>query len=96
MGSGQGRKPSVPQRGLQESPEIQEAMAEMSAKHWEGWFDEKIPALGGLTPRKAAKISEGRELLEALLYEYERKSESFGNNPLKPDIPFLKRKLGLE
>lgn len=89
-------KPPVPERDPQESPEVLEATSQMAAKHWECWFDEKIPALGGRTPREAAKIPEGRELLEALLYQYERNSEKGGSNLLRPDVPALRHKLGLE
>ncbi len=96
MKGGLAGKPLAPDRELQESPEVREAMAHMATKQWESWFDEKIPALGGLTPRQAAKIPEGRELLEALLYQYERNSERGGNNLLKPDVPALRHKLGLK
>ena len=42
------------------------------------------------------KIAEGRERLEALLYQYEQDSERGGENFLKPDVPALRRELGLE
>lgn len=38
------------------------------ARHWP---DEPVPALGGKTPREAAKDPEGRIRLEALLREFE-------------------------
>jgi hypothetical protein len=38
------------------------------------WVDEPVPALEGLTPRKAAKSDEGRVLLEALLREFEHRA----------------------
>lgn len=35
--------------------------------HYKKWMDEPIPALLGLTPREAAKTSEGKARLEVLL-----------------------------
>ena len=34
---------------LVQNPEVRAKLAEMMAAHWEGWVDEKIPALGGKT-----------------------------------------------
>ena len=44
----------------------------MSRKHWEGWLDTRVPALGNKTPRQAARTAGGRERLEALLAEFDR------------------------
>lgn len=40
-------------------PEVCEKLAEMMAAHWRGGVDEKVPALGGETPRSAVKTPEG-------------------------------------
>ena len=50
-------------------PEVQEQLAGMISKHWEGWVDQNIPALGGKTPRDAVKTADGREAVEALLQD---------------------------
>ncbi|MFN2512442.1 MAG: hypothetical protein ABR568_13620 [Pyrinomonadaceae bacterium] len=55
-----------------------------------------MPALNDVTPREAAKTSEGRDLLESLLLYYERQDDGSPDNPLKPDIPALRRELGLK
>jgi len=47
-----------------------------AATHWEGWVDEKIPALGGKSPRQAVKSADGRESVEALLRSAERRAAS--------------------
>ena len=80
----------------QDSPEIQAAIAEMMKRRWAAWFDESIPALEGLTPRQAAKSEEGRELLEALLADYDRSSQRMPDSPTNPNISELRRELGLE
>lgn len=79
-------------------PEALEAVKKMADAHWTKWFDDKIPALNGKTPKQAAKTKEGRELLEALLNSYEQRSGHADNettNLFQPDIQQLRSKLGL-
>lgn len=79
-------------------PEALDAVKKMADAHWTKWFDDKIPALNGKTPKQAAKTKEGRELLEALLNTYEHKSGGADNdttNLFQPDIQKLRSKLGL-
>ena len=52
------------------TPEGRAAIEELNRRHWRAWLDEKIPALGKVTPRQAAKSTLGRERLEALLAEF--------------------------
>jgi hypothetical protein len=60
------------QADLMRSPEVREKIAEIMDKHWEGWMDQGIPALGGKTPREAVRTPDGREAVEALLKDVER------------------------
>jgi len=60
---------------LMEDPEVRRQMADIIKKHWEAWVDMEIPALGGRTPREAARTSDGREAVEALLVDAERSAE---------------------
>jgi cellulase/cellobiase CelA1 len=57
---------------LMQNPEIQAHIADVMKKHWEGWVDTKLPALGGKTPRQAVKTADGREAVEALLADAAR------------------------
>jgi len=66
---GGGKKGDLDQEALMQLPEVQGAVAEMIAGHWEGWADTPIPALGGLCPAEAVKTEDGREAVEALLQE---------------------------
>jgi hypothetical protein len=66
------RKTSKEHEDLMQRPEVQEQMAQIIGKHWESWVDQKIPALGGKTPRQAIRTSDGREAVEALLMDAER------------------------
>jgi hypothetical protein len=77
-------------------PELQAMMAQINKQHWESWFDLPVPALNDMTPRDAAKTEEGRELLESLLLLYENYQHNPSDNITNPDIPALRRELGME
>lgn len=76
-------------------PEVQEHLRRMMEAHWDKWFHEKIPALGNKTPLQAAKTTDGRELLEALLLDYERR-DARSTQPFKPDYIQMRKRLGLK
>ena len=82
---------------LMQHPEVREHLARMVASHWENWVDEKIPALGGKTPRQALRSADGRESVEALLRSFERRAaldRDMGGEILKA-IKGVRRKLNL-
>jgi hypothetical protein len=58
---------------LMQNPEVRRQLADIIHRQWEGWIDEKIPALGGRTPRRMVKTKEGRESVQALLADAERR-----------------------
>jgi hypothetical protein len=60
---------------LAELPEVKAALAEQLRAHYRDWLDQRIPALGGRTPREATADADGREALEALLLQIERDGE---------------------
>jgi hypothetical protein len=80
---------------LNELPEVQEFLKEKMKDHWENWLDMKIPALKNMTPREAAKTPLGRERLEALLSDFEQRSEKQSQAMLRPDIKQMRQKLGM-
>ena len=80
---------------IRESPEIGEYLAKLSVEHWRTWPDIPVPALNGMTPRKAAKSERGRELLESLLLEYEARSEKATEEFNRVDVGELRKQLGL-
>lgn len=78
-------------------PEVQEKLVQITEAHWDEWVHEKIPALGDMTPIEAAKTPEGRELLEALLTQFQRNAPLHGQLPPDYDpIPGLRARLGME
>ncbi len=77
-------------------PEVmRQAEAEIQ-KHMAGWIHQKIPALGGLTPLAAVEDPDGREVVEGLLLDWERRSEgALGPGTIRPDIAAIRRLLNL-
>jgi len=92
-GGHRGRDEAGPR--IEDTPEGRAMIADMSRRHWESWIDEKIPALGGVPPREAAKTPLGRERLEALLAEYAWRDEAGPRNAFDPDVAWLRERLGL-
>ncbi len=75
-------------------PEVLEVVKRMQAEHYQRWLDEGIPALGGLTPREAAKRKGApRKSLELLLAEIEH-AEAGRPEQERFDVSVLRRELG--
>jgi hypothetical protein len=74
-----------------------ELIAELEERFISQWLEESIPALGGLTPREAAKTPEGRRRLDAL-FDYIAREQAGGLPPgaFSPDYRKAKKILGLE
>lgn len=75
-------------------PEARQALKEMAEQHWNSWLDKPLPILRYETPREAATTATGRERLEALFWQFE--GQPAGDNAYAPDIPRLKKTLGME
>ena len=86
------------QDDLMKLPEVQQQMRAILQGHWQNWIDERIPALGGKTPRQAVKTIDGKESVEALLLDAERSRGD--NDPMQPieheAIKNIRRKLRLD
>lgn len=80
---------------IEDTAEGRAMIEDLNRRHWEAWFDEKIPALGGVTPPEAAKTPVGRERLEALLAEYAWRGEFAPRNAFEPNVARLRERLGL-
>lgn len=76
-------------------PEAREALEAHAREFWANWFDSPVPALDGMTPRAAAKTEDGRELLESLMLFYESNIEADNPGLFEPNVPALRRELGL-
>jgi hypothetical protein len=81
---------------LLRDPGAREQWQKMLQKTVEGWVHEKIPVLGGLTPMQAVRDPDGKEIVEALLRDWELGGRGFvypGN--IRPDINAVRRLLNL-
>lgn len=76
-------------------PEVQALVKAQMEAHWEGWYNEPVPALQNKTPLEAARTKAGRERLEALLTDYERRNENVPHPALRVDVAAMRTKLGL-
>ena len=78
-------------------PEVRRQMEDFMTQHWKQWMNEKIPALGGKTPKQAVRTPDGRESVEALLMDAEQgvlRDKEFGEFQLKC-IQEVRDRLGL-
>ncbi len=75
-------------------PDVQAQLQRMMTGHWEGWLHEKLPALSNETPLQASQHPEGREMLETLLLDFERRGKD-QDAYLRPPIAWLRSELGL-
>jgi len=63
-----------PKMLMAEDPGLVGELTKIIAAHWDGWIHEKVPALGNKTPIQAAKSKDGKEMLIALLTQFEREA----------------------
>lgn len=78
-------------------PEVKKQLQAVMQRQVECWIHQKIPALGGRTPLEAVRDPDGKEMVEALLLDWERRDErDVSPNQIRPDIGALRRLLSLE
>jgi len=77
-------------------PELQELMDNQLQKHWKQWLHEKIPALGNISPLKAIKDPDGREMVKALLDDLELRDRNAAPHQRQQKyIDWARQQLGL-
>jgi len=77
-------------------PEVKKQLQAVMQKQVESWIHEKIPALGGRTPMEAVRDPDGKEMVEALLLDWERRDEiDVSPGEIHPDIGALRRLLSM-
>jgi SEC-C motif/Protein of unknown function (DUF2384) len=78
-------------------PEVKKQLQAAMQQQVESWVHQKIPALGGRTPLEAVSDPDGKEMVEALLLDWERRDQlDISPNQIRPDIGALRRLLNLE
>jgi len=77
-------------------PETRREFEAQIQEQVEAWIHQEIPALGGLTPLQAVANPDGREIVEALLLNWERRYEGPpAPGECRPDINAVRRLLHL-
>ena len=82
------------ERELMADPAVRSAMKKQFEAHYEDWADRKLPALGGLTPRRAVKTAEGRAKVAILLDDAEEMT-LLHDPTLRLDLDAVREELGI-
>ncbi|MDP2760143.1 MAG: SEC-C metal-binding domain-containing protein [Sideroxyarcus sp.] len=91
----QSRQRQQEQDELNSLPEVQAQIAEYLRGYYRDWINQKIPVLNNKTPLQAIKTKDGKEMVKALLLEFERRDKDT-SPPLDPAILIeLRERLGL-
>jgi len=85
----------IPVKSLSTRREMRAIVQEFSEKHWMSWPDEPVPALDGKTPAEAVRDPDGREMVEALLMQFERDERRKPSGENQFDFARLRERLGL-
>lgn len=70
---------------LNDNPEVQAHLQEFLRAHYRDWPNHPLPALKGKTPLQAIKTKNGKEMVAALLMEFEQRGQ-LQEPPLDPTI----------
>lgn len=77
-------------------PEVRKQIQEKVQKQVEAWAYQKIPILGGRTPMQAVHDPDGREIVESLLLDWERRADEGVYQPgIRPDFNAVRKLLKL-
>lgn len=77
-------------------PEVRKQIQEKVQKQVEAWAYQKIPILGGRTPMQAVHDPDGREIVESLLLDWERRADEGVYQPgIRPDFSAVRKLLKL-
>ena len=96
-GAGAGFTPrGAEQEELLKQPEVRAKLEQLQRRHYENWPEVALPALNNKTPLEAVRNADGREMVEALIAQFERDSSRM---PVPPDptvFAMLRHRLGLQ
>jgi hypothetical protein len=95
----QERKAAPVREAVDDSPPdpiAQEMVRGMLEEHAKAWVDTPIPVLRGQTPRQAVADGDGREIVEGLLTEWERRKSEQRDPVLQSfDVGSVRKRLGM-
>ena len=76
--------------------EAKEQVERILEQQFMGWVDDKVPALGHIAPREAAKTALGREKVTDLINDWENSYSKAPDQQFQFDFNRLRKELGLE
>jgi hypothetical protein len=79
---------------LMKDPAAQAVLRDFLQKETDAWIHKKLPALGGRTPLQAVKDPDLREIVEALLLDFERHAATDPPGTA-PDFSGIRKRLGV-
>ena len=80
---------------LMQQPEVLAQIEQIQRHHYETWPEIPLPALNGRTPLEAVKDSDGREMVDALITQFERDATRMPVPVDAKTFAALRRRLGL-
>jgi SEC-C motif/Protein of unknown function (DUF2384) len=84
------------EQALLRDPEAKSQLQQMIQKQTEDWVHQKVPVLGGRTPLQAVRDPDGKEIVEALLLDWERRADDgVYQAGIRPDFNAVRRLLNL-
>jgi len=90
------KEPQREQVELLKDPQLREQLRDSIQKQVDLWIKMKLPALGGLTPLQAVRDTDGREIVESLVIDYERQLQTSFPEEVRPDMSFVRKRLKLD
>jgi len=84
------------ERALLRDPEAKSQLQQIIQKQTEDWVHQKVPVLGGRTPLQAVLDPDGKEIVESLLLDWQRRAEDGAYQAgIRPDFNAVRRLLNL-
>jgi hypothetical protein len=77
------------------TPREEVLLRQVKEAHYHDWIDQPIPALGGKTPRAAARSKKSRQALDLLLRDMENRENRLPERA-RFDVGWIRKELGLE
>jgi hypothetical protein len=94
--SAQAKEDTEFEQALLRDPEAKSQLQQMIQKQTEDWVHQKVPLLGGRTPLQAVRDPDGKEIVEALLLDWERcAGDGVYQGGIRPDFNAVRRLLNL-
>jgi len=94
--TGHANKDNELEQALLRDPEAKNRLQQIIQKQVEDWVHQKVPALGGRTPLQSVRDPDGKEIVESLLLDWERRADDgVYQAGIRPDFNAIRKLLNL-